>query len=252
MAARWVVIQMRGTMVKRTTVLSVTRSGRSSRDQTLAELFARDPEAAVLHVLQRAGAALTAGEVKQALREGGVSETDADAAWPRVQRKIRVHERVSVEEGYRYRWTEPSEPAPLDALEQLAKGGLSPAKKSTLVAIVREALSTPPADLEEAARRRQAEIDGVRHLAALASEVEELAANDVMPQDIVRQVRAWVKRIGLEPIGCAGEETRFDRKKHKSIGPPIRDGAPVIVVRPGYVWKAQSEDVLVEKALVEE
>lgn len=60
------------------------------------------------------------------------------------------------------------------------------------------------------------------------------------------------RRSGLEPIDRAGEETRFDRTRHKPIGGSIGDGAAVVVVRPGYVWKAPSEDVLIGKAVVEE
>jgi hypothetical protein len=112
----------------------------------------------------------------------------------------------------------------------------------------------PPADLEREyqARKRQVEIDAVRALAELASEVEERTVNETKPQVLVHEVRAWVRRSGLEPIERAGEEIGFDRKKHKPIGGSIRDGALVVVVRPGYVWKTPTEDVLISKAIVEE
>jgi hypothetical protein len=69
---------------------------------------------------------------------------------------------------------------------------------------------------------------------------------------MIHRVRARVKRSDLEPIDRAGDETTFDRKRHKPISGSIPDGAPVVVVRPGYVWKAPTEDVLVAKAIVEE
>jgi hypothetical protein len=82
--------------------------------------------------------------------------------------------------------------------------------------------------------------------------VEELLANETEPAVMIRQVRAWVKRSGLDAVGRAGEQTKFDRKVHRAIGSPIRDGASVFVVRPGYVWKTADQDVLIGKAVVEE
>jgi hypothetical protein len=61
-----------------------------------------------------------------------------------------------------------------------------------------------------------------------------------------------VKRTGLEPIGRAGEGTTFDRRRHRPIGRPIDDATSVVVVRPGYVWKAANEDVLIAKAVVQD
>jgi hypothetical protein len=61
-----------------------------------------------------------------------------------------------------------------------------------------------------------------------------------------------VKRSGLDPVGQAGEATKFDRAKHRAIMGRIRDGASVIVVRPGYIWNRGGEDVLLGKAVVEE
>ncbi|MBB5869653.1 hypothetical protein F4553_003032 [Allocatelliglobosispora scoriae] len=258
----------------------MTRPGKPPRDQTLAGLFAVDADAAVLGVLRQAGRALTAAEVKAALLVVGVAKVDADRAWPVVQKRLKTLGQVSVE-GARYRWVEQSAPVPEpdpepsaelsaeEALELLLSGKLAAARKAALAEIVRTALLKPadpkpadpkPADTqpvgpegaEAAARQRQAEIDGVRALAELASEVEELLANETEPAVMTRQVRAWVKRSGLEPIDRAGEETTFDRKLHKPIGPAIGDGAPVIVVRPGYVWKTPGTDVLIGKAIVEE
>ncbi len=231
----------------------VTRPGKSSRGQSLADLFAADTGAAVLRVLQEAAASLTAGEVKAALQAGGVARIEADKAWPLVQRSIRDHEHVVVEPGHRYRWTPPV-PAvsPAEALELIVAGRLAAAKKAELAGIVRDALVGVPPGPEMAARQRQAELDEVRALAELAIEVEELSANQASARAMIHRVRARVKLAHLEPIGRAGEETTFDRKRHKPIGPPIRDGAPVIVVRPGYVWKASTEDVLIAKAVVQD
>jgi hypothetical protein len=118
--------------------------------------------------------------------------------------------------------------------------------------LVRDVLRAGAVDSEEAGRRRQARIDSLRALAELAMEVEELVANEASPRTLVQRVRGRVKRSALEPIGRAGEETTFDRKQHKPIGGSIADGAPVIVVRPGYVWKSDDGDVLISRPVVEE
>jgi hypothetical protein len=102
------------------------------------------------------------------------------------------------------------------------------------------------------AQERQLRIDAIRAFAELAMEIEELTANEAEPNVLVERVRARATREGLEPIGRAGEETSFDRSRHKPIGGGLRDGAAVYVVRPGYTWHAPDEDVLIGKAVVEE
>ena len=221
---------------------------------TLAAVFAADPVAGVLRVLAEADAALTAVEVKKALQEGGVSKSAADEAWPAVQKRIKTHDDVVVE-GNRYRCASPA-PAisALEALELLAtEEELNAKRKAQLAETIRAALTTTPEpDLETEARQRQAQIDAVKLLAELASEVEELLANETEPTVMIRQIRAWVKRSGLDPVGRAGEETKFDRKTHRPVDGQIRDGATVVVVRPGYIWKAPEKDLLLGKAVVEE
>jgi len=142
--------------------------------------------------------------------------------------------------------------SPVQAFELLLKDGLPGPRRSELAGVVREALSVSDESGPDAARRRQAQIDAVRQLAELASEVEELLANETEAPVMIRQIRAWVKRSGLDPVGQAGEATRFDRTKHRPIMGRIRDGASVIVVRPGYIWNRGGEDVLLGKAIVEE
>jgi hypothetical protein len=226
--------------------------------QSLADLFVTDPLAAVLHVLQTAGTPLSAAEIKNALAAGGVAKVDADKTWPTVQKRVKAEPDVTVENN-RYGWAGHPAESPLgavEAFELIVKGRLPAPEKAALVEIVRAALKeadhSAPDPREVAARQRQAEVDGVRTLGELAGEVEELIVNEVEPEAVIRRVRARVKRQGLEPIGRAGEQTRFDRKSHTPIGGAIRDGARVIVVRPGYVWTHDGADLLIGKAVVEE
>ena len=235
-----------------------------SRGKALAGRFAGDPVAAVCHVLRRAAAPLTATDIKQALQDGGVAKTDVDRVWPRVQRKLAAHDEVLVA-GRTYRWSVvPKAVTATQALELLGEARIPAGDKALLVDVVRAALTHQPengkeakeangaGDAEDEARRRQSAIDAVRALAELASEAEELAVNEARPEALIHRLRARVKRSGLEPIDRAGDETTFDRRRHKPIDGAIRDGARVLVVRPGYVWKAPTEEVLIAKAVVEE
>ena len=115
------------------------------------------------------------------------------------------------------------------ALDRLAGSGLPAKTRAALVAQVRAALTGAAAETE---------IPLVRALAELAIEVEELTVNEASARAMIHRVRARVKRVGLEPIDHAGEQSTLDRTRHEPIGRPIGDGTPVVVVRPGYVWRA--------------
>jgi len=227
----------------------VTRPGRPSR--ALAALFGADPGAAVLRVLQEADAAITATDIKRVLQAAGGPSLDK-RSWDRLQRRLRTDDHVVIEPGHRYRWVaEPVMPAAADAFEQIARAVSSRVKRGHVEA-VRRALDDAPNEVETVARQRQAVLDGVRALAELASEVEELATNQASSRALIHRVRSRVRLSGLEPIERAGDAATFDRRRHEPIGPPIADGAPVIVVRPGYAWKTAHEDVLVARAAVQE
>jgi uncharacterized membrane protein len=211
-----------------------------------------DPLACVLGVLREAGQAWTATDIKQALARAG--RADLDGEWPRVQRRLRHHPYVLVE-GTRpltYRFAAPSPPSPLEALDALVAGGLPPDVRTAYLELLRDALHGSSVDTEEAGRRRQGRIDSLRALAELAIEVEELVANEASGRTLVQRVRSRVKRSALEPVERAGEETTYDRKRHKPIGGSIADGATVVVVRPGYLWKSDDGDVVISRPVVEE
>jgi hypothetical protein len=212
-----------------------------------------DSLAVVLKALQHAGTPLKAAALKAALAQGGLAKADVDKAWRSVQPRLKEHANVVVD-GLAYRWTdEARQLSAIDALELILKGGrTTAARKAELGGVVRAALAVDGGSDDAVMRVRQAQVDGLRQFADLAGEVEELIANETAPAETVERVRAWGQRIGLDPIGRAGEETRFDRKLHKPIGAGIRDGATVFVVRPGYIWRSADRDVLLAKAVVEE
>jgi hypothetical protein len=252
----------------------------------VAALFGTDPYAAVLRVLRDAGSEMTAIGIKQALAAAGVPAVDS-RTWDPLQRRLRADDHVLVEAGYRYRWVaEPVVPSAAEAFERIVRAAGGRATRSH-VELVRRALtngtngsngakgakgadttkglakgangaggtsgvSGAVAERETATRQRQAVLDGLRALAELASEVEELTVNEASARAMIHRVRSRVKMSDLEPIERAGESVRFDRRRHELIGPPAREGATVLVVRPGYSWRTADEDVLVARAVVQE
>jgi hypothetical protein len=235
----------------------------------------------VLEILRKAGAALPAADIKKGLIGAGVAPAGVDRHWKAIQPLVSGHPGVDYDAKARvYRWVKPAVVRASDAFDRIMTGRLPAGERVALAAIVRAALDATPSpngkpatakrasdagpdavpdavpdaavDGVAAARQRQAAIDAARALAELAIEVEELTAKQASAETLVHRLRARVNRSGLEPIDRAGAETTFDRKRHRSIGGSIRDGAPVFVVRPGYVWKAAEEDVLIAKAVVEE
>ena len=91
--------------------------------------------------------------------------------------------------------------------------------------MVRSAMPAP-ADLRlAAAQQRQREIDGVRALAELAIEVEELTVNEASPGAMIHRVRARAAdRPGTGRAGGRADDVRPGR--HQPIGRPIGTARP--------------------------
>lgn len=136
---------------------------------------------------------------------------------------------------------------------------LSTAAPATTVA----AAPAPPEDAEadahaqyeraerrRAARERQARIDAMSTVAELAAEVEELTAKQASPEVLLEHTRALTDGRGLEAIGRAGAQLPYEEGRHEPVGEFPAEGEPVTVIRPGYLWHAPGEAVLISKALV--
>ena len=106
------------------------------------------------------------------------------------------------------------------------------------------------AERRRAARERQARIDAMSTVAELAAEVEELTAKQATPEVLLEHTRALTGGRGLEAIGRAGQEIPYEESRHEPVGEFPNDGEPVTVIRPGYLWHAPGEAVLISKALV--
>jgi uncharacterized membrane protein len=196
---------------------------------------------------------VTAADIKRALCAAGAPDLDKQE-WDPLQRQLRGDINVEVEPGrpYRYTWVaSPVVPPAVEALDLLVRAAGN-RTKTAYVDVVRQALSEPADGREVAARQRQVVLDGIRALAELASEIEELTANEASARALIHRVRGRVRLSGLEPIERAGDTVTFDRRRHEPIGPPIADGARVVVVRPGYAWKTADENVLVARAVVQD
>jgi hypothetical protein len=57
---------------------------------------------------------------------------------------------------------------------------------------------------------------------------------------------------GLTKTAAVGTPLRFDRKMHTPIGSGLRDGTPVLVVRPGFQMQRDGKTIAVENTVVEE
>jgi hypothetical protein len=214
-------------------------------------VFERDPYVAVVQVLRAAGAALTARQVLQALDEAGVAGLD-HRSWDRLQRRLRVDDHITIEPGFRYRWVDdPVPPSPQDALAELVRAARGRVA-ATHIEVIRRALDDPVERFEDTLRHREAVLDGVRMVAELASEVEELATSQASTRAMIHRVRSRVRLAGLEPLERAGESVVFDRSRHRPIDGAIADGMPVLVVRPGYAWTSGHEQVVVARPVVQE
>lgn len=132
------------------------------------------------------------------------------------------------------------------ALDRLVQGGLPQAERAALVATVRASLARSTVDPGRAA------IPFLQAMAELVIDIEELAANGASSRAMIHRVRSQARRVGLDPIDQAGEPSAMDRRRHRSLAGPIGEGAPVLVVRPGYVWHSRTGEVVVAKAVVQD
>lgn len=240
----------------------MTRSGGG-----LAELFATSADAAVLRVLHDCGRALVKSEILDELASAGVARASAEDAWGPVQKRLRQDQRVIAERdgtALRYRWnpTPPAPPGPLDALAMLVEGRLTRGEREVLAEAIRASLPAPssaassgqpsPAGSVDAGRLRQAELDAARELVGLAADVEEQVAKGASAKALVHKVRSRLKRLRLEPVHKAGESVPFDRGRHQALRPGIREGASVLVIRPGYVWRMPGEEIVIDRPVVQD
>jgi hypothetical protein len=218
--------------------------------------------AVFLDLLRDARAPMAARDLKRRLGERGVEPAEADRAWRRAQRALRLLTRFDPV-ARTYEWTDTGPGlAPERAVDELTRAGLRAADRVRLAETVRAALRERD-DLEarlrqayrvswqaRGARERQARVDAVRALAGVAMDVEELAAAGAQPAVIVERVRALVRMCDLEPIGRAGEEAAFDAARHAVVAGAGPAGTRVSVIRPGYVWRTDGDHLLIDRARV--
>ena len=197
-------------------------------------------------------------EILDVLATAGVPRNVADAEWAPVQKRLRQDKRViTARDGQlvRYRWNPdpPRGPSPADALAMLVEGRLTRGEREALAETVRAALAAGGGGAEPAdSKARQAELDAATELAGMASDVEEQVAKGASGKAVIHRVRARMKRLRLEPVEKAGESVAYDRTRHKAIRTGIAEGATVLVVRPGYVWRLPGEDLLIEKPVIQD
>src|SRR5262249_21476638 len=117
-----------------------------------AASFARDPLEAVVGVLEAAGVPLSRAAILQRLAAGGVPEEQAARSWKGVRRRLKAHDKVTVE-GVRYRWSPDGQRdlSVFEAINLLAEGGLRAPRRKELADLIRTALGD---EQERSVRRR--------------------------------------------------------------------------------------------------
>jgi hypothetical protein len=215
-----------------------------------------------LEEIERAGRAVTFEEVKAGLVRGGVPETEVAFHWTRHERAIRTDPHVYyMPETRTYAWGPGVDlPDPAQAVRLLASGKaqIKPDRQAlgeiVLAALGRGGEVPTVGAREEADRQKifedRLKADSARAYAKVAMELEELIASGASPRALLQRIRAGAQAHGLKPIGSAGATIKFDRLRHDPVAASTQDGSEVLVVRPGYVWHAGNEEVLVAKAVV--
>lgn len=236
-----------------------------SRDALAAE-FRVDPAAALIGIVRDAGRAVRKKDILAMVVAAGVPEATADRAWSRLQPLIKDHPQVTVVRSRLYEWT--ADPVdPFEALVRLRRERKTRTPQwlvDSLAEVVNVGLRAgdpsarqlPPPDPDareiavRAAQERQWRIDVVRAVAEMAMAVEEITYKGADPDGIVERVRNQALARSLDPISAAGEQTTFDPAQHKPLADSPAAGSPVLVVRPGYRWRTDDEDLLIERAVV--
>jgi hypothetical protein len=97
---------------------------------------------------------------------------------------------------------------------------------------------------------RQIRVDAYRALADLAAYVDG-ALERQSPERIRDRLAVKVEREGLSRIGETGATEAYDPRIHDLVGPGRPPGSSVTVSAVGYLLKAEDEDIVLIRAIVE-
>src|SRR5688572_13250002 len=92
---------------------------------------------------------------------------------------------------------------------------------------------------------RQAHNEVLLATAALAGEVEALLYD--APEVVAERLRQRVRAAGITQVGTPGEDMPYAPAQHEVMGERPADGAPVTILRPGYL---RADGALLARALV--
>lgn len=241
----------------------------------LLHTFSGDPLAVFLEEIERADRPVTFEELKTRLVHSGLPETEVVFQWTRYERAVKNDPHVYYMPLTRtFTWgPEVDLPDPAQAVLMLASGKaqIKPDRQAlgeiVLAALDQAAqdkagrhraeqavVAERPEGREEVERQRifeeRLKADSARAYAKVAMELEELIASGASPRALLQRIHAFAQAHGLSPIGSAGATIKFDRLRHDPVATSTEEGSEVLVVRPGYVWNAGSQEVLVAKAVV--
>jgi hypothetical protein len=229
----------------------------------LKERFSKDSVEIFIDILRGADKRITSTKIVGDLVERGLPKALVKKKWEQFRDgPVKYHPHIIHPRGATYyQWSE-KPVSPDEALTRLlnlleTKSKVKVPLRDELAELVRNGLKaasdiTPESDEARfrATQERQSRIDGLRAVADLAGEIEELAYSSGDPEVIVERVQTLVQARSLEQIGRSGEQTTFDSSRHEAIGPWPGADAAVTVARPGYTWRTDKEEVLLQKAQV--
>ena len=238
----------------------------------VAARFRQDPGPALLDLIRDFRKPVGKREIVGTVTAAGIDEQVAENTWRRLLPLLKDHPRIRVVKSRSYEWASdpvgPTEalarmrrvrrtrtpPWLMDALAEVVESGLRAAARGS------ESGSVPKTKGDagnheceravRAAQERQWRIDVVRAVAEVAMAVEEITYKGADPEGILERVRNRALAHSLAPIGRSGDETKFDPALHAPLVGSPDVGSPVLVVRPGYSWRGEAEDVLIERAVV--
>lgn len=224
-------------------------------DRVLAKQFAEDAGTAFVAVIRQHGRPVRLQEIRDTLVDVGIRVEDVNRQWERLRGLLRAHPNIAKPRPTIYEWS-PVAHRSRDSLKELAArarvrapGWFVQAHVDNIAdSLARAETTGPRAQIGWTEQREQ---EKAALLADLVGGAELVVAEGHSATDVVDWLLAEAARRQLWPEGRLGERVPFDRALHEPVGTPHpRPGQEVRVVRSGFSWSGNGDDVVLVRALV--
>lgn len=220
----------------------------------LVKQFNADPGHAFLETIKLAGRPVDAKQIKGHLKAAGISSSDVDGKWKRMQPFINEHPHIRKPVGRLYEWSiEPV--ASGEALRRMRAHTLSSVPgwlTGALVTTISDSLAAAEASgpRSQSTWGEQRELEKAQVLAKVATEFEALLSKGQTAVEVFAWIQDQAVDRELEPIATIGERVAFDPDLHDSASGAMRRGSSAEVVRSGYRWLGADRPMVVLRAVV--